>query len=1191
MMIASPGPSMQGIFLTAVFGCAAATVSSSIDNAVPDARERVVVVTGGEAGAENWVVEQAVDLSSWEAAPTRAAVFEIDADGEALGQKVSQFDMEGETAVVTWIADGRLAAGEQRFFRIEFDTKGLDPSASIGIETQEGAFIINGTGFSVRHDLKRAGLLAKAQVGDSEIQIRPADFVCDAELNYYSLENDRGADIRIVARGPLRTTIEVRSRYYRLPVDPIKATLEGRASALDEQGAAPVSNARVKYRYTTVLGIPVTRVDAFMEQDTAKTWREVEVCQFTFDRHFKNWALNIPSRLGGKNTGVLEKKGYWYSADRWAAVHDPDFLLGIAGRSSLLDVQEAGSSCLFRSGPTSWRGLRHQRSVNLFFGGGPQDLEIFKSLATVLWDPPKTKILVPQEIQRQIAEARSRVREQRKQLASATIEEFIAGSLVVAEAEQALPAISALADRGDFQGAAARLKVAGDPAGQTVGHELVRAGEFLSGRVGSSFVVANQHVSFGFADTDRGAGLVSISDLAARREFLRAAAPEARLWQIIAKNNQGKEYLMDNRQGVPEMTVHVDQENGEAVLRMSWREMSVGEWEGALLVELRAVLNKDEPFLRATIEAKTLVPQLGLVKVAFPDVAGLKPISKRAEHDWMITPHSMGHREKSPLRTGNAVGTSVPPAMQFMAMTDGQRGFYCAEQDPTSAEKYFLISPSSDGSTLDLRVEHPVLDWAGEALQQSYSLPGPVVLGPYSGGWYDACRLYRQWALTAPWCRGGALAVRKDVPQWIKDLPSVRAENLGTATTFEYQKKLDGLPSGAHIYGWMAAPGFHGGEAPYPAYRPAYGDEWFRSQVKRAQEADVRIIPYTNGILHYTGLESFETTGIRGAVKGKNGHYRHGNYGGKTFGIMCPGSDEWRNTVAGFCLQLVEDGADGIYLDQQSTTTPASIWGQCWDKTHGHPILGGNWWAEAVRAYMKQVRTTCRQKNPEAIFTSEGICEALIDSFDIFLEPSWSLDSLPLFPAVYGGYAISFGTKVFGEEKKEAPPAFLLSRWFIWGQKPGWGTGFMPEDSPPELRNKRLFKSYLLCYDRFARPFLTYGQMMRPPRLTGDVPRLLSNTGKTLDIPSVEAMAWRTYDTKRLGVFIANYTDAQQHVTWETDLAEQLNWNPSDQVEIRQWDRQSLELKKLDKIFGGPLRRTDTLDPYELLVLELTRVP
>ena len=1150
----------------------AATAARSVD----------IVVSAGDVDVDDWVVEQAIDVSSWEPVPRTAAVFELDLQGVVLGQKVSQFDIEDGQAVVTWIADGKLLAQSNRFFRIAFGKDGLDSSERVRVYRQKPALIVEGTGFSLHHDPGKAGEIIRARVGDATIEIDQEDLIRDPEMNYYTTEQDKQAHTRIVAKGPLRAAIEVISSYR------------------DGKGSAPVSGARARYVYTTLLGMGVMRVDAFMEQDSAKVWPEVEVGQFTFDRHFQNWALNIPSRLTNKTTGVLAKKGYHYSADRWAAVYDRDFFMGIFGRTNIVDVKDPRFSCRFRSGLTSWTGLRHRRTVHLFFGGGPQDLEKFRSIAAVLWDPPKTNIVVPQEIQNQLQKARSRVSELRQHLASASVEDYIAGSIVAGNAEQSLPVAEELARRGNFRGAVAKLGLVQEAAEGKVSHALKREGEFLSGQAGSDTIIANRHVSFGFADPKWGAGLTSICDVAARRESLRTPGRKARLWEIALKDDQGKRYLIDSRQGDPSLTVNVNQEKGQITILISWQKMSVGKREAALAVEVRGVLKQDEQFLRWKIKARTLVPDLGLIKTTFPDLSGLKPISDRGELDWIIRPSQLGHRAKSPLRTGQNVSSSVPSSMQFMALTDGRRGLYFCEEDATAAEKYFRFSTGSERGNLDLRVEHPVLNWGAKELQRSYSLPGPFVIGPYCGGWYDACRIYRKWALTAPWCRGGPLAVRKDIPKWIKDIPSWRDQNMGTAYLFEHQKKLALLPYAAHIYHWMEHPGFEGeapypeyvpgrtlepptetteGAAPEPEYGPGDGSEWFRKEVKKAQKAGIRVVPYTNGILWYAGLDSFKTTGVRCAVKGKRGGYRPADYDGKQFGVMCPGSNEWWDTVTGFCLQLVENGVDGVYLDQITSTTPSSIWAQCWDESHGHPILGGNWWVEAVRGYMKQVRTTCRQKNPDFLFTSEQICEPLIDSFDIFLETTWGSDSLPLFPAVYGGYAMAFGSRARGEESKELPHPFLLSRWFIWGLKGGWNG----------IKVVKHLETLLLCYDRFARPFLTYGQMVRPPHLVGDIPKLVSQTGKTLDLPSVEATAWRTLDAQRLGIFIANYSSEARTVTWQIDLAEELGWGALDQIEIRRWDHRALELKTLGKIFGGVLRRTKELGPYEVLVLEASK--
>ena len=1100
-----------------------------------------------------------------------------------MGLKTSQFDMEDGHAVVTWIVDGKLSAGRKRFFRIIFEQEGVAASERIGVGKDEDALVVHGTGFTLRHDLRRAGAMVAATVADVCVELKPNDLVCDPQLNYYMPDN-KAAQVRVLARGPLRTAIEVRASYYRAAGDPFKMSVEDRADAPD---MAPISKPRVTYRYTTVLGMPVTRIDAFMIQDTPHPWREVEVGMFTFDRAFHNWALSTGDIATGKTTGVLAKNGLWHESGGWAAVHDRDFLIAIASATGVSILDMKGPSCLFRSAPSVWRSLQHRRVVNVFFGGGPEDLEKFRGLAPVLRDPPRAAIVVPREVQDQIEQSRSRLVRLTEGLASAGDEEYIAGAIVTEDAEQSLLAAEGLAAGGNFQGAMAKLRLADQTAVGQISHQLKRDGKFLSGRVGTSEVVANKQVAFIFADPGLGAGLTGIYDLAAHREVLRAPARQAPLWQIALKDAQGKTYVIRNRDDAAKMTVNIDPEVGETALLLTWQEMRVGDSKAALSVNVRGTLKKDERLLRWTIEAKTLVPELGLLKVTFPDLAGLKPISQGGESDWVLRTSTFGHRRKSPLQTGKEVTSSVPTSMQFTAVTDGVRGFYCAEEDSTAARKDFVVSPGIDGSTMDLTVVHPVLNWAAKELQRSYRLPGTSVMGPYCGGWYEACRLYQKWALTAPWCQGGPLTVRKDIPQWVKDIPSWRDQSLGVPYFFEHQEILAGLPYAAHLYGWMASPGFTS-EGPYGEYKPAGGDEWFRRELNKAHESGIRVVPYTNGILWWTGLESFKTRGFLGAVKKKDGSYWTGGYAGTKFGVMCPGSKIWRDQVTSFCSKLVEEGVDGIYLDQL-TTSGVGMWAMCYDRTHGHPLCGGNWWSQAAGEYVDLVRAACRRKDPQVIFTSEGICESLLGSFDIFLETTWSLDSLPLFPAVYGGYSMAFGIRVSREDQTELPYCFLLSRWFMWGQKGGWnGIPFGSADSDPQIDiAAKHLQSLLLCYDRFARPYLTYGQMMQPPILEGDIPKLLSRTGKTLNVPSVEAMAWRSLDGRRAGIFIANYSEEPRTVTWRADLAEELGWRASQKFEIRRWDHEALKAVTIGNAQGGTLRRTDELGPYELLVLEL----
>ena len=75
--------------------------------------------------------------------------------------------------------------------------------------------------------------------------------------------------------------------------------------------------------------------------------------------------------------------------------------------------------------------------------------------------------------------------------------------------------------------------------------------------------------------------------------------------------------------------------------------------------------------------------------------------------------------------------------------------------------------PKTDAGTIDLTIAHPVLNWAADKPVRRYTLPGDAVLGPFAGDWFDAAQIYRQWAITAPWCRKGPIYQRDDYPQWL----------------------------------------------------------------------------------------------------------------------------------------------------------------------------------------------------------------------------------------------------------------------------------------------------------------------------------------------------------------------------------------------------------------------------------------
>jgi len=188
-------------------------------------------------------------------------------------------------------------------------------------------------------------------------------------------------------------------------------------------------------------------------------------------------------------------------------------------------------------------------------------------------------------------------------------------------------------------------------------------------------------------------------------------------------------------------------------------------------VRVGATLNRSETVARLRLEVAQQEVGEGLLSVTFPAVKGILPLTQNAKDDVILNTKRLGWERPSPLRSGNVVDTRYPFGMQFSAIVADGRGLYFAEEDPEANRKNLTWSPQQQEGTLDFIITHPVLGWGGPELVKDYTSPGDIVIGPFAGDWYDAARLYRKWALTAPWCAKGPIYQRKHYPQWFANVP------------------------------------------------------------------------------------------------------------------------------------------------------------------------------------------------------------------------------------------------------------------------------------------------------------------------------------------------------------------------------------------------------------------------------------
>ena len=360
----------------------------------------------------------------------------------------------------------------------------------------------------------------------------------------------------------------------------------------------------------------------------------------------------------------------------------------------------------------------------------------------------------------------------------------------------------------------------------------------------------------------------------------------------------------------------------------------------------------------------------------------------------------------------------------------------------------------------------------------------------FRGDWFDAAQIYKQWLRReAPWWPGGDMERRPDTPQWMRDT-AMWAHQMGDAKyvvgpCLELRKYL-GVPIAVHWYSWHKSRF----DDDYPHFFPAR--DGFAEGVKQLQENGVRVMPYINGRLWDSDTKDFQTVALPAATKDEKGDYYAEQYGsGQDLVPMCPTAKLWRDKVQEIVLRLTgpEFNVAGVYIDQVSATEPCL----CFDKAHGHPLGGGHWWT--VDGYWPMLRSIQKRLPPEKMITSECNAEPYCRWLDGFL--SWHFqcpDQIPLFAAVYGGKVQIFGRAYKGNDA--LAHRMKTAQSLVYGEQLGWFSVAQAlsdrEVNGPFFRRLARLRYALL-------PYLSWGEMARPPVVEGDIPNVTAD------------WAWRHY--------------------------------------------------------------------------------
>lgn len=546
--------------------------------------------------------------------------------------------------------------------------------------------------------------------------------------------------------------------------------------------------------------------------------------------------------------------------------------------------------------------------------------------------------------------------------------------------------------------------------------------------------------------------------------------------------------------------------------------------------------------------------------VDFPAIYGVQQIGGDATKDYLVYPSMSGLLFQDPLHnffvsSGWGWEMYYPSAystMQFMAYysQETRAGLYIAAYDSEGHSK-FLHAGRPAESWMSLSIIHILPFVAGLDYTPEY----PVVVGVFSGDWYDAAQIYRRWALEQPWAVNGRLAERSSTPDWFKNLslhqwvftyplghdvnhfsivPEVARDTAGQVRS----------PVAIDWIGWER----NGWYIDYPdVFPPKEGWTSFESTVTATHESGnyVQFIPNTTS--YSTRLPTWPEAQPYSIVTNEiwrgAGSYPYEEAGlTTTFEIMCPSTTFWRTTLNDVLLGLGSRGADIIQLDGFPVFGPQA----CVNNTHGHVPGGGNWWFLAYKDTFETIKTAARELHPELVFSAEGMAEAYLSMLDCFWDPfttGWSPNTLravygnvgqvqliPLWHAVYHDYAvvqsgISFasrnapsGAVGYGDYRDYYVRGFGLA--LVWGEVPTiwYSDEKLSELNEPEEREMANYLTRIIqARSTRAKPFLVYGRMLRPPDI--QVPLLYIAGARQIPYtgadhppfytPSVLSSAWR----------------------------------------------------------------------------------
>ena len=695
--------------------------------------------------------------------------------------------------------------------------------------------------------------------------------------------------------------------------------------------------------------------------------------------------------------------------------------------------------------------------------------------------------------------------------------------------------------------------------------------------------LANRHVGIEFLRDERQFRLSRVYGIASGQELLSAQSPLSRagLWQLVLRRDRGRdpaEIMLTSRSGAT-VSSSMDRRASAITLRLVWNGLAVTEEPNSLDVEVSVTLRAGDPLSRWRIRVANRSRTYGLWKVVFP-VLELGPIGGKSETNAFVCGLlSRGMVVKDPFNTPTRCAFGLyteagydypaPLNVQFQALHDASgAGLYLATHDGGGYRKTFYFTPHPARQVLEYRIAHLPADMGYPA--EGYRMTYDVCIGPFHGDWYDACQVYRKWAVRQRWCRMGPLASREDIPRWYKDAPItvVLVTREGEQCVPEARDRALAFLRflGAELpvvwYGWkqhfpamsdynkQGSPWKVPDAKPFPCsnihdgnYPPLPALPGFGPACTRIAQGGGHVKAYVCAKIYDPGLNENAPLAPQAkpnAMRDVQGRIKVGESGIVAWRV-CPHTKWWQERMRETVVALIRnEHVGGIYFD-----TFHGGHSQCFDTRHGHSHGGGNDPYLSAQKLAEVVRGAMKEAEPASVISGEGPAETAIDLLDGFLyKDTLRPHTAPIFAAVYGDYICRYGFTMEPESDgfyMQCATLFTegaqMGRLFLRGRHFNRAT----DDYLKDFARGSEYTEKMNFLRKLARRWkteaggrhLAYGQLLRPIRFIQPDPmpvasyidaRYTHYKDGRMAVAALQAGVFRLTDGS-IGIFVVNVTE------------------------------------------------------------------